>query len=214
MHYGPAQFQADMNVSAAVLARLEIYAALLVRWQKRLNLVATPSLSDLWRRHMLDSAQIVPYAPHRVRIWLDLGSGAGFPGLPLAIMMGDMPGFHMHLVEANHKKAIFLREVIRATGAPASVHCVRAEALLPETFGSAIDAISARGFAPLDRLLEYAWPFVSDQTQLLLLKGQDVDEELTAAAKCWRIGAATHVSRSDPGGCVLQITEIDRARAI
>ena len=211
MSYGPAELQADTGVSTAVLANLQTYVTLLQHWQSRINLVAGDSLRDSWRRHVLDSIQLTGYIGECAGTVLDLGSGAGFPGLALAIAMKDTPGLHAHLVESNRKKAVFLETVIGATRAPATVHCARLEKLGVSDIGGHAAVITARGFAPLPRLLEYAWPFTDDETQIWLLKGQDIDQELTEASKCWRIRATKHPSRSDPRGCVLQITEIDRA---
>ena len=211
MSYGPAELQTDTGVSGAVLENLHAYVGLLRHWQSRINLVAGDSLNDCWRRHVLDSVQLAGHIGECAGTVLDLGSGGGFPGLALAIAMAETAGFRMHLVESNRKKAVFLQTVIRDTNAPAVVHCARVESLGVSDIGGPAAVITARGFAPLSRLLDYAWPFVDDRTKIWLLKGQDIDEELTEASKCWRIGATKHPSRSDPGGCVLEITEIDRA---
>jgi 16S rRNA (guanine527-N7)-methyltransferase len=138
----PAEFAAETGVSRETLARLEAYAALLLAWNRRVNLVGRGTEEDLWRRHMLDSAQLHPLIPAGARTLVDLGSGAGFPGLVLAILGGP----HVHLVESDQRKAVFLREAARVTGAAAMVHAIRIEAAPP----LAADIVTARALAPLD----------------------------------------------------------------
>ena len=140
-HYGAADFRRDTDVPRETAERLAAYADLLVRWQRRINLVGPATLADLWRRHMLDSAQFLDHAPGRGGTWVDLGSGAGFPGLVLAILgAGDV-----HLVESDGRKCAFLAEAARVTATPVRIHRVRAEALA----GVAADVVVSRAFAPL-----------------------------------------------------------------
>jgi 16S rRNA (guanine527-N7)-methyltransferase len=201
--YGPAEFARDLDVSRETLARLEIYAALLRRWQGAINLVARATLPDLWRRHMLDSAQLCALAPEGARVWLDLGSGAGFPGLVVAALWADRPDFAVHLVESDRRKCAFLRSAAAEMGLPAIVHACRIEAA-PVPAPPA-DVISARALAPLDRLLGYAARFAGADTRLLLPKGRDVHQELQAAARHWRFRADVRPSRSDAGGGIVVI---------
>ncbi len=134
------------------MERLTIYAERLIRWNTRINLVGAASMADPWRRHMLDSAQLVDHLPARATELVDLGSGAGFPGLVLAIISG----LRTHLIEADTRKAAFLREAVRLTGASATVHSIRIENLEPFP----VDVITARALAPLPALLVYASPIL------------------------------------------------------
>ena len=198
----PVDFAAQTGVSRETLERLEAYAALLVDWSSRINLVGRSTLSDLWRRHFLDSAQLLPMIPRGARSLVDLGSGAGFPGLVLAIL--GMPG--VELIEADRRKAIFLREAARITGTKMTLRACRIEAVAPH----AVDVVTARGCAPLDRLLPLAARFISPQTTCLFLKGVHAEQELTAASKAWTMTVSLHPSRSDPGGTVLLLQQVIR----
>lgn len=197
-------FLAATHVSRETIERLALYESLLRKWQKSINLVSSASLPELWRRHMLDSAQLVALAPENPRIWADLGSGGGFPGLVIAIILRESPGFSMHLVESDQRKCVFLREVAREAGAPVEVHNRRIEAFSAES-GLKPDVISARALAPLDRLLDWAAPLFGPQTLGLFLKGQGAEGELTEARKRWIFEAEFSPSHSDPSGCVLKL---------
>ncbi len=190
--------------------RLEAYAALLAKWNRSINLVSRASLRDLWRRHMLDSAQLLPLLPTvpavRRRVIVDLGSGAGFPGMVLALMGAG----EVHLVESDRRKAVFLREVARETGCDLQVHDCRIEDLSPPP----TDVVTARACAPLAELLAYAegfpGPAPGTRPCCLFLKGKRVGEELTEARKRWRIEVDSIPSRSDPSGTILRIGLLDR----
>jgi 16S rRNA (guanine527-N7)-methyltransferase len=147
---GPEVLQA-FGLSETTLNRLEIYAALLRKWQPTINLVSTSTLDRLWSRHIGDSLNVWKAAPG-AKIWMDLGSGAGFPGLVTAICLADIAGAHVHLVESDQRKCAFLRDVSRETGAPVTIHVERIEKLLP-SFAEAMDAVSARALAPLQTLV-------------------------------------------------------------
>ena len=183
--------------------RLTRYESLLQKWQKSINLVSAATLPDLWRRHMLDSAQLAALAPETALRWADLGSGGGFPGLVVAILLRERPGFRMHLVESDQRKCVFMREVIRATGAPAEVYNERIEDFAREA--GSFDVVSARALAPLDRLLGWAAPLFGPDTIGLFLKGQGLPDELTAARKSWIFEADIYPSQSDPAGSVLKL---------
>jgi len=198
-------FFAATRVSRETMTDLAVYESLLLKWQKRINLVSAKSLSDLWRRHMLDSFQLTERAPARARRWVDLGSGGGFPGLVVAILLKDRPGMTVHLIDSDTRKCAFLRHVALETGAPVTVHRARIEDLGPTDFGGPADIVSARACAPLPSLLALAAPFFADSTVGLFLKGQHVEEELTAARKCWTLETVVHPSVSDPAGCVLEV---------
>ena len=196
----PQAFQAAAHVSRETLERLERYAALLRRWQKAVNLVSAGTLPDLWRRHMLDSAQLLGLVPQRPCRLADLGSGAGFPGLVLAIMgVGEV-----ELVESDARKCAFLREAIRVTGATARVYQGRIEDVLDGSF----DVVTARALAPLSELLGYAQALLAPGGVALFLKGRRLEEELTEARKAWKMTFARFASVSAPGGSILRIREI------
>lgn len=159
------------------MRRLEIYAALLEKWQRVINLVGNSTLADLWVRHFADSLQVSAAVPE-ARRWLDLGSGAGFPGLVTAIKYASEPGARVHLVEADRRKCAFLRNVARETSAPAIVHCGRIEEVLP-ALDEPIDAVSARALAPLPALLGYAEKFLGKGAVGVFSKGKQFEVELT-----------------------------------
>ena len=195
-------------VSDDALARLDKYAALLLEWQSRINLVAPSTLPQLWTRHIADSLQLLRHAPD-ARIWIDLGSGAGLPGIPVACALAQTPGTQVHLVESNGKKAAFLREAARITGAPAVVHADRIENF-GESYAGKTDVVTARALAPLSSLLDQALPFMAKGAIGLFLKGQDVGAELTDSSKRWSVEATKASSVTDPAGCVLIVRSLNR----
>ncbi|HET9904682.1 MAG TPA: 16S rRNA (guanine(527)-N(7))-methyltransferase RsmG [Xanthobacteraceae bacterium] len=172
-------------VSRETERRLDRLVARLLQWQGRMNLVAPSTLPHVWTRHIADSLQLLTLAPE-ARVWVDLGSGAGFPGLPIACALKDRSGAAVHLVESNGRKAAFLRDAARETGAPAVVHAERIETFV-RTFTEQADVVTARALAPLPRLLGYAAPLLAKGACGLFLKGQDVEAELTESAKHWRL---------------------------
>jgi 16S rRNA (guanine527-N7)-methyltransferase len=195
-------------VSRETAQRLDRFVELLLKWQRVSNLIADSSVDHLWTRHIADSLQLIALAPH-ARTWVDLGSGAGFPGLVLACTLADTPGALVHLIESNAKKAAFLREAARITGAATIIHHGRAEELIP-AWRDAVDVVTARALAPLSILVELAAPMVKRGAKALFLKGQDVEAELTQATKCWNIGAAVLPSRTDRGGRIVEIRALER----
>lgn len=195
-------FARETNVSRETLLRLTDYANLLVKWQAAINLVGGDTLDQLWRRHMLDSAQLGALVPGDAECLTDFGSGAGFPGLVLSIML-DIP---VHLVEASGKKVAFLREAARLCRAPVTVHHARIEAVDP--WPSPV--ITARAVAPLVRLLDYAVPFCMPGTICLFPKGARAEQELTEAEKNWTIGIERHQSITDPAASILCIKDFHR----
>ncbi len=190
-------------VSRETAARLDRFVALLLEWQARTNLIAASTIPTLWTRHIADSLQLLPLAP-QARHWVDLGTGGGFPGLVLAIALADQPGATVHLVESNQKKAAFLREAARQTGVAAQVHAVRIEEFVHTHRGPA-DVVTARALAPLTVLLDLAAPLLKTGAQALFLKGQDVEAELTEAAKCWNIKARIVPSRTEPSSGIVVV---------
>ena len=200
--YGPLDFARDTGVPRETLSRLSTYVNLLVERNEHLNLVAASTLPDVWRRHVLDSAQLAPLIPTHATTIVDLGSGAGFPGMVLAIMLSDRPGLTVHLIESIQKKCRFLEEVAVETAAVSQVHSARAE----DVKGLKADVVTARAVAPLDRLLTLAHPFFGPATTGLFLKGKALNDELTRAAKSWKLNATPIPSKSDPSGTVLRVT--------
>jgi 16S rRNA (guanine527-N7)-methyltransferase len=198
-------------VSPAALARLDKFAALLADWQRRTNLVAPSTLSQLWTRHIADSLQLLNHAPD-AKVWVDLGSGGGFPGLPIACVLADTLGARVHLVESNGKKAAFLREAVRITGAPASIHAERIEKF-GDSFEGKPDVITARALAPLTLLCEQAQSFIAKGAIGLFLKGQDVEAELTEAAKYWNVVADLEPSVTSRNGCIVVVRKLNRVKS-
>jgi 16S rRNA (guanine527-N7)-methyltransferase len=193
-------------VTDTVLERLEMFAALLCEWQSTHNLVGAGSLEHLWARHIEDSLQLAELAPE-ARNWVDLGSGAGFPGLVVAIARADDPDFNVTLVESNRKKSAFLRAAIRMTGAPARVFTGRIENYKAAQTDSA-EVISARALAPFAELCRLAFPLMQAETQLILLKGQDFVHEEQVAAKSWSYDLLTFPSVTDQSGRIITVTNL------
>jgi 16S rRNA (guanine527-N7)-methyltransferase len=192
-------------VSRETDSRLGNFVDLLTTWQKKTNLIAPGTLGEIWTRHIADSLQLFPLAPG-ARIWVDLGSGGGFPGIPLACLLADVPGGQMHLVESNQKKAAFLREAARMLALPVSVHPQRIEDFTAAFSGHA-DVVTARALAPLVKLLPDAYPLLKTGTRLLFPKGQDVGAELTEASRYWTIGAEMVPSKTGDGQ-ILVVTSL------
>lgn len=190
-------------VSRETADRLDRFVALLLDWQSRINLIASSTVPVLWTRHIADSLQLLALAP-TARRWADLGSGAGFPGLVIACALADSLPAEVHLIESNQKKAAFLNEAVRVTGAPAFVHAERSDDFIKTREGP-LDIVTARALAPLPRLLTIAYPLLKRGAHGLFPKGQDVDAELTEAAKCWSIQASLVPSRTDPKSRVVVV---------
>jgi 16S rRNA (guanine527-N7)-methyltransferase len=184
--------------------RLTTYAELIARWSPRINLVAPGDLPRLWERHIADAAQLVPLIPPDTRTLADLGSGAGLPGLVLAILTG-LP---THLVERDRRKAAFLHEASRTTGAPTTIHAADAATLPPLN----AHLVIARALAPLPDLLPLVARHLAPGGAALLLKGATADAELTAAAPLWTMRVERFPSRTDPAATILRLTEVARAR--
>jgi 16S rRNA (guanine527-N7)-methyltransferase len=191
------------NVSRETSERLTVFAALLERWNGRINLVSSRDLAQLWTRHIADSLQLAAELPAGAP-FVDLGSGGGFPGLVLAIA-NDSP---VTLIEADQRKASFLREAARATGTTATVIARRIEQVeLPPT-----RYLTARALAPLPRLLDWSARFLTEDGVCVFLKGRNVEDELTAAAVEWHMAISRRPSRTDPEGVILRLSEIRRVR--
>lgn len=201
----PNEFAIEFGVSRETTDRLQVYASLLTRWNRRINLVSPATIADIWVRHIADSAQLLGLAHPQAETWIDLGTGAGLPGLVIAVIAAEThPRLSLTLVESDTRKAAFLAEAARATGVFVAIETTRIESLPPAPF----DVISARALAPLPRLLELAFPFVGTDTMLLFPKGARLDSELTAASANWHSRAERIVSRTDPAATVLKLREL------
>jgi 16S rRNA (guanine527-N7)-methyltransferase len=211
MDFDKAAALALTPVSRETEARLDRYVELLGQWQAKTNLVAPSTLPNLWTRHIADSLQLLALAPS-AKVWVDLGSGGGFPGVVLACALGETADARVHLVERNSKKAAFLREALRVTGAPGVVHAAGIEDIVDSISGR-IDCVTARALAPLHQLIGFAEPLVQQGAKALFLKGQDVEAELTEATKCWNIKPILHSSLTGGQGWIVELDRIDR-RAI
>jgi 16S rRNA (guanine527-N7)-methyltransferase len=194
-------------VSRETAARLDRFVTLLLDWQQRVNLIAASTESKLWTRHVADSLQLVALAP-QARRWVDLGSGGGFPGLVIACALAQARGAEVHLVESNAKKAAFLREAARATGAPAVIHAVRIEDFV-DNAPEGVEVVTARALAPLVDLLASAYPLLKEGTWGLFPKGRGAASELTDAAKRWKIRASLVVSRTDPQARIVVVRGLE-----
>ena len=197
---GPETFLKHVNVSRETIEKLETYANLLSRWQSKINLISTNSLQQAWHRHFLDSAQIYLMSPKKAASAIDVGTGAGFPGLVLSIMGMK----NVQLVEQNKKKCAFLNEVIRETEATATVHPCKIENLLVKDY----DVVLARAFMPLDGLLKVVSPFFGKDTLGIFPKGSRVNEELTAASKNWKMKTVIKQSITSPDGKIVLVKDL------
>ena len=201
-------FAACAPISPHSLADYDRWVALLAKWNAKINLVAPSTLPDVWLRHALDSAQIIPHIPADARTIVDFGSGAGFPGLAIAIEAKQDPARdqHIHLIESAGKKASFMRTVIRELSLPATVHGERIEAMDP--LGA--DVVTARAFAPLTRLLPMADHHLREGGRLVLLKGEDISSEEGDVDKSWTYQRQTAPSLSDETGVIITLTDLRR----
>jgi 16S rRNA (guanine527-N7)-methyltransferase len=190
-------------VSRETAARLDRFVEIFLTWQRTLNLVSSSTLPALWTRHIADSLQLLTLAPG-AKTWLDLGSGGGFPGLVIACALADTAAVRVDLVESNARKAAFLREAARVLCVPAVVHCARIEEFVPQ-WGESVDVVTARALAPLPLLLRYASPALKRGALGLFPKGQDVEAELTEAAKSWSIEAELVPSLTDPKARIVAV---------
>jgi 16S rRNA (guanine527-N7)-methyltransferase len=213
---------AIVGVSRETLGRLDQFIELLLAWQSRMNLISGSTIASLWTRHVADSLQLVQLVeppagssdPQQGRtggVWLDLGSGGGFPGIVIACALAQLPGTRVHLVESNLKKVAFLREVVRTTKVPAIVHAARIETMA-STLAGPVDYVTARALAPLPELLEMVAPFLKKGAKVLLPKGQDLERELTEATKNWNIEADSVPSKTSKAGRILIVHALSKRR--
>jgi len=218
---GPGAFDLEVDraraltltpVSRETEKRLDLFIDLLLLWQQKQNLIGSSTIPAIWTRHVADSLQLLEHAP-AARVWADFGSGGGFPGIPIACALSGKPGAMVHLIESVGKKAMFLREAVRVTGVPAQVHQERAEKFA-ETCAETVHAVTARALSPLKVLCDKAFPLIARGAVGLFPKGQDVDAELTQAAKYWNIEAAKLPSKTSPEGCIVVIRGLKPLRRV
>ena len=197
------------DVSRETLERLDIYFRLLSQWQKKINLVSNSTLSNLWTRHVEDSLQCLEIMPQKSH-WVDIGTGAGFPGMVIAIALADQSNANVKLVESNHKKCAFLRAVIRETGAKAEVFPVRADQYISHQEGPEI--ICARALMPLAGLLDLCQPWLSHQSTGLFHKGCNFAGELKETRDKWHFDLIEHGSKTSQDSVILEIANLKRRR--
>ncbi len=193
-------------VSRETAERLDAFVTLLLRWQARINLISASTIDQLWVRHIADSLQLLPLGVE-AGVWIDIGSGAGFPGMIVAIAAAGRSELRVILAESNHKRCAFLHEALRVTGARAEIVADRIESRpdLPPA-----DVVSARAVADLPSLLEMAYPLLKTGGIGLFPKGQDVEMELTQASKCWRFNHRLTPSRTDPKARIVTVSNLQR----
>jgi len=194
------EFLQTLGVSREAINKFDRYAEMLFEWNQKFNLVAKSTLEHTWRRHFLDSAQLIKLIPKDVRVLVDLGSGAGFPGLVLSLL--GTP--EVHLIESTGKKVGFLRSVSEELKLNVIIHQMRVESVI----NLKADVVTARALKPLPELLNLVMPFMKRHTLGLFLKGQQVEDELTEATQYWRFACEKIASLSDPYGIVLKITDL------
>ena len=190
-------------VSRETEDRLATFVEVLDRWRHKTNLISNATFPSVWTRHIADSAQLIALAPEAKR-WVDMGSGAGFPGLVIAIQLADVPGAVVHCIESDGRKCAFLREAARATGAAAVVHPVRVETIEPESLG-AVDAVTARAFAPLPLTLELARPWMERGAIAVFPRGESAKEQIAALPEAWAYAIETLPSVVNPRAAILRI---------
>ncbi|MBT3330513.1 MAG: 16S rRNA (guanine(527)-N(7))-methyltransferase RsmG [Rhodospirillaceae bacterium] len=196
------EFADSCEIESIAMDNLGVYLSLLEKWQRRFNLVGPKTLDDPWRRHFLDSAQLIPFIKSMQGPVIDMGTGAGFPGLVLSIL--GTPD--VHLIESDANKTEFLRQVIRETKATATIHRVRME----DYDGPKATCLTSRACASLGALLDYGQRISKPGARALFLKGKTCPDELTTAQGLWHIEHTCHPSQSDPNGIVLEIHEFTR----
>jgi 16S rRNA (guanine527-N7)-methyltransferase len=200
------EFQALMNATPAQMANLHTFIARLTEANAVMNLVGPDSLPDVWNRHIRDSAQLLEMKPN-AKTWADLGAGAGFPGLVLAILLKDRPDSHVWLIDSLGKRCRFLQEVVDALSLRATVINGRAEDQRVK-----VDVVTARAVAPMEKLLAYAQPYLQRGAQGLFLKGEQAEAELIDARKVWQFDSDLSVSRSDPRGRIVSVRSLRRVQ--
>lgn len=198
------EFSRSLNVSRETLEKLEIYLKLLMKWQRAINLVGSKTLQNAWERHFVDSAQLLPLIPEDAKTIVDIGSGAGFPGLVLAILN---PSLNVHLIESDAKKCQFIKTVSRETNTRVIVHNCRIESC-PQDIKP--DLVSARALASLENLLDYTilWAGENENLKMLFLKGESVGQEIEDAQKKYQFTHEAFPSDTDDRATILRIANL------
>ena len=194
----------ELGVSRETMDKLMTYEVQLLKWQRAVNLVSKSSVPDLWTRHFLDSAQLLPHIDNNVKTIVDMGSGGGFPAMVLALT----GGFDVHFIESDQKKIEFLRNVSRETKTNVNLHCCRLEHA-PDL---SADLVTSRALASLDKLLSFAEPFANEKTQCLFLKGATHNEEIACTKQNWHVKFSTYESITDPEGVILKVENFKNAQ--
>lgn len=202
----PSEFQTLTDASDACMADLEVFALRLAEANAVMNLVGPDTLPDIWNRHYWDSAQLLALEP-AARTWADLGAGAGFPGVVLAILLKETPGAHVWLIDSLGKRCRFLEQVVDELRLPATVINGRAEAQALK-----VDVVTARAVAAMDKLLGYAQPYLQRGARGLFLKGEKAELEVAEARRVWQFDCDLSVSRSDPRGRIVSVRSLRRVR--
>ncbi|WP_051644452.1 16S rRNA (guanine(527)-N(7))-methyltransferase RsmG [Labrenzia sp. DG1229] len=195
------------DVSRETLDRLQIYVDLVLKWQPAQNLIAPSTIAEIWTRHVADSLQTQWLDP-AARVWVDIGSGGGFPGIVTAILLADEPDAHVHLIESNQRKAAFLRTALRETGSTGTVHPGRIESVAKKWGHGPVDSISARALASLDLLFRLSEPFTAAGAGAVFHKGQDFQREVNEASDAWNFDLVEKVSLVDPVSRMLVFSNI------
>ena len=206
---GPKDVGEAFALSSETIERLKIYEASLRRWQNAVNLVAPKTIDDIWHRHFADSIQVARFVPPGARHLADLGSGAGFPGLVLAILQAEQGGSAVTLVESDHRKCAFLRETARAMEIPVDILSTRIESNASYEQLKSVDVVTARALAPLGRLLFLVAPFLRRSATGVFLKGRDCDAEIEEARKAWRFEATLHPSVTSADASIVIVRNIE-----
>ncbi|WP_332655742.1 16S rRNA (guanine(527)-N(7))-methyltransferase RsmG [Brevundimonas sp.] len=203
----PTEFQALTGATSDQIADLETFIGRLAEANAVMNLIGPDTLPDVWNRHIWDSAQLLELAPDS-RTWADLGAGAGFPGVVLAILLKGRPDAHVWLIDSLGKRCRFLQEVVEGLSLPATVINGRAEEQRLK-----VDVVTARAVAPMEKLLGYAQPYLQRGAQGLFLKGEKAEAELIEARKVWHFESSLSVSRSDPRGRIVSVRSLRRVHS-
>jgi len=195
------------DVSRETLERLQIFVDLVLKWQPAQNLIAPSTIPDIWTRHVVDSLQ-TQWSYPEARTWVDIGSGAGFPGVVTAILLADVPDAHVHMIESNQRKAAFLRTALRETGSRGTVHAGRIESVAKGWKDGPVDAVSARALAALNLLFELSEPFTAEGARAVFHKGQDFQREVNEASARWQFDMIEKTSLVDPMSRMLLFSNI------
>ncbi len=206
-----AKALALVPLPADTQARLAVYVDLLGRWRKVTNLISEASFAEVWTRHIADSAQLLALAPN-ARRWVDMGSGAGFPGMVIAIQLADVAGARVNCLESDRRKCAFLREVARATDAAAQIHPVRIESIDPESLAP-VDAVTARAFAPLPRLIEFAKVWIAQGAVGVFPRGRSAEAQLETIPAAQDLAMDIVASKLDPKAAILRVRRASKARS-